>query len=232
MAPFSRRAFIKNTAWATAGVVTIPYLARNWYALAAADAPGYFAREFGITDALCRKTLAEALSKGGDYAELYFEHTVRNWLVLEDGQVNQAYSQVDLGVGIRTVKGDQIGYGYTQQLAEAPMLAAAAIAATIASGSASKTAEAFTRLGKGDAYPLDRLLTEVPLESKIPLVQQLNDQCFARSPLVAKVTATFHDEQRRVMIVTSDGTITEDLQPKSFLAATVVAERDGRRERA
>ena len=127
MAPFSRRAFLRNTAWATAGVVTFPYLAKSWYALAAADAPGYFAREFGITDALCRKILAAALSKGGDYAELYFEHTVRNWLALEDGQVNQAYSQVDLGVGIRTVKGDQIGYGYTQQLAEGPMLAAAAI---------------------------------------------------------------------------------------------------------
>ena len=232
MAPFSRRAFLKNTAWATAGVVTFPYLAKNWYALAATDAPGYFAREFGITDEVCRKTLAEALSRGGDFAELYFEHTVRNWLVLEDGQVNQAYSQVELGVGIRTVKGDQIGYGYTQQLAEAPMLAAAAIAATIASGSASKTSDAFTRLGEGNAYPLDRLLTEVPLESKIPLVQGLNDQCFARSPLVSKVTAQFHDEQRRVMIVTSDGTVVEDLQPKSYLAATVLAEKDGRRERA
>ena len=71
---------------------------------------GYFESEFGITDSLCRRVLAEALSKGGDFADLYFEHTIGNWVILEDGKVNQAYCDVALGVGIRTVKGDQVGY--------------------------------------------------------------------------------------------------------------------------
>ena len=81
------------------------------------------------------KGLDKALSKGGDFADLYFEHTISNWVVLEDGKVNRAYGSIDLGVGIRTVKGEQTGYGFTQELTEESMLAAAATAATIANAS-------------------------------------------------------------------------------------------------
>jgi TldD protein len=47
-----------------------------------------------------RRILAKALSKGGDFADLFFEHTISNYLILEDGKVNQAYSNVALGVGV------------------------------------------------------------------------------------------------------------------------------------
>ncbi len=228
MNSISRRYFIKTGTTAVAAGM----LSRGWYALARADAPLYFEREFGITDTLCRKVLVQALAKGGDFADLYFDHTISNYLILEDGKVNRAYSDVALGVGIRTVKGDQVGYGYTQELSEKPMLAAAATAATIASGTAGQPAAKFAGLATSNYYPLDVLLTTVPLESKLPLVQSVNDRCFALSPLVIKVNASFHDQQRRVLVVTSDGVKAEDLLPRTYLAAAVVAEKNGKRERA
>jgi TldD protein len=193
---------------------------------------GYFESEFGITDSLCRRILAEALSKGGDFADLYFEHTVSNSVFLEDGKVNRAYCDVALGVGIRTVKGDQVGYGFTQELAEKSMLVTASTAATIADASANEPAGNFLSPKIGNHYPLERLLTSVPLESKLPLVQSANDKCFALSPLVVKVTAGFRDEQKRIMVVTSDGIRAEDLLPRNFLFTSVVAEKDGKRETA
>ena len=232
MALLTRRDFLRNAAVAAAGTAMLPALSKSWFALAAAEAPGYFEREFGISDALCHKVLAEALAKGGDFADLFFEHTVQNWLGLEDGKVNRAYCQVTLGVGIRTVMGDQVGYGFTQQLAEKPMLMAADTAATIAGGGRASAAKTFTSLKTGDVYPLDHLLSSVPLETKLPLVQSLGDKCFARSPLVNKVVAQFHDEQKRIMVVTSDGARAEDLQPRSYLSVTVLAEKDGKRERS
>ena len=36
--------------------------------------------------------------------------------MLEDGPVNRAFTSVELGVGVRVVKGDQTGYGYTEDL--------------------------------------------------------------------------------------------------------------------
>jgi TldD protein len=229
---FSRRDFLKTGAVAGAATVASPLLSRGWYALSGAEVPGYFEREFGITDELCRRVLSEAMAKGGDYADLYFEHTISNNLILEDGKVNRAASDVALGVGIRTVKGDQVGYGFTQELGEKSMLAAAATAATIASGSAKGVAGRFSPLKLADYYPLKTLFTAVPLESKLPLVQSVNDRCFALSPLIVKVNASLFDQQKRILIFTSDGVKAEDLQPRTYLAATAVAEKNGKRERA
>jgi TldD protein len=232
MKPISRRLFLKAGATTAAYSAATPILNNAWLALASAEAPGYFEREFGITDALCRRTLGAALAKGGDYADLYFEHTISNFLILEDGKVNRAYSDVALGVGIRTVKGDQVGYGFTQELAEKPMSNAAATAATIAAGAAKVPAQNYARLKTADYYPLKILFSSVPLEPKLNLVQFVNDRCFDLSKLVVKVNAVFHDQQKRILIVTSDGVKAEDLQPRSYLAASVVAEKNGRYERS
>ena len=231
MQSITRRDFMKTTAASAAVLAAAPW-SRLGAADSAAPAPGYFQREFGITDELCRKVLARALAKGGDFADLYFEHTISNWVALEDGKVNRAYGDVALGVGIRTVKGDQVGYGFTQELSEASMLAAAAIAATIADAAPSAPAGQFAALALADRYPLPRLFTSVPLDAKVPLVQAVNDRCFALSPLVVKVNATFHDQQKRILIVSSDGTKAEDLLPRSYLGATVTGEKNGRHERA
>ena len=229
MDKITRRSFLKSSATAAAATLVLP---EAWYSLARAGMPGYFEQEFGITDEMCQKVLAQALSKGGDFADLYFEHTISNWVLLEDGKVNRAYCDVALGVGIRTVKGDQVGYGFTQELTGKSMLAAAATAATIANANAKKPAGKFVQLKLNNYYPLKKLLTAVPLESKLPLVQSANDKCFARSPLIVKVSAGFHDQQKRILVVTSDGTKAEDLLPRNYIYASVVAEKDGKRERA
>jgi TldD protein len=176
--------------------------------------------------------LDEALSKGGDYADLYFEHTIDNRVVLEDGKVNQAYCDVILGVGTRTVKGDQVGYGFTQELTAKSMMGAASTAATIANSSPNVSAGEFVRLQFKNHYPLEKLLTSVPFESKLQVVQSTNDKCFALSPMIIKVNAGFRDQQKRVMVVTSDGVKSEDLLPLNYLFASVIAEKQGRRETA
>lgn len=231
MKKISRRSFIKTTASAAAVTIATPLLPRGLYSLARVDTTGYFENEFGITDSLCQKVLAEALSRGGDFADLFFEHTIGNRIILEDGKVNRAYSNVALGVGIRTVKGDQVGYGFTQELAENSMLNAASTAATIASAEAKKPAGKFEPLKMKNYYPLKTLLTSVPLKSKLPMIQTVNDKCFALSPMIVKVNAGFYDQQKRILVVTSDGTKAEDLQPRNYLYATVAAEKNGRRER-
>ena len=203
-----------------------------WVDSANEAAPGFFESEFGITDGLCQKVLSKALSKGGDFADLFFEHTISNYVILEDGKVNQAYSSVALGVGIRTVNGEQVGYGFTQELSEKSMLAAASTAATIADSGPVKSADRFVLLENKNYYPLTTLLTSIPLESKLPLVQSVNDKCFALSPEIIKVNAGFHDKQKRILIMTSEGTKAEDLLPKNYLWTNVVAEKNGKKERA
>lgn len=226
----SRRSFLKSSA---AGVAAGAILMDGaWLSHSRAGTQDYFAAEFDISDALCQKVLAKALEKGGDFADLFFEHTISNYLILEDGQVNRAYGAIALGVGIRTVKGDQVGYGFTQELTEKSMLAAAATAATIADGSGQTPVQKFAKLSLSNHYPLSKLYTAVSVSDKLPLVQAANDKCFALSREIIKVNAQFADEQKRILIFTSDGVKAEDLQPKNYLYAMVTAERNGRKERA
>jgi len=228
----NRRVFLKTTGLAASATAAVSMSDGAWLCLAADGAPGYFEKGFGITDRLCRKVLAKALGKGGDFADLFFEHSVANYVVLEDGQVNQAYGSVSLGVGIRTVKGDQVGYAYTEDLSEKAMLSAAATAATIADQSAKPPARQFKLAAIGNYYPLQAPVTAAPLADKLPLVQGVNDKCFALSNLVIKVNAALSDTQRRVLIVASDGVKAEDSQPRSYLSASVVAEKGKQREQA
>jgi TldD protein len=226
-----RRTFLKQTA-AAAGVAAAAQTLDGWGKLANAGSPDYFGAEFGIDDALCGRVLARALAKGGDFAELYFEHTLSNWLIVEDGKVNQAYGNVDLGVGIRTVAGDQVGYAFTQDLSEPALTQAAGTAASIAAQAAGAAAKVFVPTPLASYYPFKRHFSDEPLQSKLPLVQGVNDRCFALSPAIVKVNAWLHDQQKRILIVTSDGRKAQDLQPRTYLMVQVVAEKDGRREQA
>jgi TldD protein len=192
----------------------------------------YFLKEFGIDENICQRLLAKALSKGGDFADLYFEYTVSNYLGLEDGKVNQSNGDISLGVGIRTVKGDQIGYGFTQELAEESMLSAAGTASTLCDTSATPVRNSFTRLKAGNYYPVALDFNGIPTKSKLPLLQNINQKCFALSPEIVKVNAGFSNAVKRIMIVTSDGVIAEDIVPSGFVYASVVAERNGKREQS
>jgi TldD protein len=231
MRPIPRRKFIQSAALAGGALLLHPELKACRYL----DPPvpgNYFLKEFGIDSTLCRKLLAKALSKGGDFADLYFEYSVSNYLGLEDGKVNQSYGDISLGVGIRTVKGDQIGYGFTQDLTEESMMSAAATASTLCDMNATPVSSSFSQLKTGNYYPVAPDFNGIPGKSKLPLLQDINQKCFALSPEIIKVNAGFSSTAKRIMIVTSDGTQAEDLLPAGFVYAFVVAERNGKREQS
>jgi len=230
MESLSRRKFIQRTALAGGAMLLLPGLEASM--LSDNSTGNYFLKEFGIDENLCQKLLAKALSKGGDFADLYFEYSVSNYLGLEDGKVNQSYGDISLGVGIRTVKGDQIGYGFTQELTEASMMSAAATASTLCNMTATPVATSFNRLKTGNYYPVALDFSGFPANSKLPLLQNINQKCFGLSPEVVKVNAGFQSSAKRVLIATSDGVMSEDLIPSGFVYASVVAERKGKREQS
>ncbi len=71
-------------------------------------------KHFGVTEADLKKVLTVALEKGGDYADLYFEHSFNNAVALMDGKVNNCSSNIDFGMGVRVLAGDQSGYAYVE----------------------------------------------------------------------------------------------------------------------
>ncbi len=191
---------------------------------------GYFTR-FGVTDKLIRDTLSQALSKGGDYADVFFQHRVSNSLVLEDGSVNRAAANVGLGVGVRVVKGDQTGYGFTEDITVDGLRRAALTAAAIAEGPARTGPTRFkTTESKPNRYPIKVRWEDVRPQQKLAVLTGLNEKTFKADGRVKKVNVNFTDYGSVILIADSNGRIVEDAQPMTTVGLSCVAEQDGRRE--
>jgi TldD protein len=138
----TRRGFIKKGCGTVVSVSALPAVMsqvslllgeEHGSAMAAGNEVGaYFKTAFGIDNDILRRTLAKAMSRGGDFAEIYLQHRVNDFMQFEDGAVNNTNIRVDLGAGIRVLKGDQTGYAYTEDLSEKALLRAAETAAAIA----------------------------------------------------------------------------------------------------
>ena len=65
----------------------------------------FFAARFGITRHDLENYLAEALSQGGDYADLYFEYLATSSIGIDESIVKSATQGVSMGVGVRVIAG-------------------------------------------------------------------------------------------------------------------------------
>jgi TldD protein len=196
---------------------------------AAPPAALYFAR-FGVDEELIRRVLAEALGRGGEYADLFFQHDVVNYLGLEDGAVNQAYAQIKLGCGVRVLKGDQTGFAFTEDLTPEALASAARTAAVVAEAAAAAGPTAFTRAALPNYYPIEKPWSGVSLDRKIPFLDKANAAAAAFDKRIVKVRVFVSDTEGRVLIANSLGGIVEDFRPMTTAYCTCVAEDKGRRE--
>ena len=69
----------------------------------------YYLDTFGTSQCELERVTAAALSRGGDYCDLYFEYTTFFNLLLRDGVVSSGGFHTDHGVGIRVLKGEKTG---------------------------------------------------------------------------------------------------------------------------
>src|SRR5690349_21309905 len=91
-----------------------------------------FFEKYNITTHDLETYLGEALSRGGDYADLYFEYRINHSIVLEEHIIKSATKGVNLGVGVRVISGEKTGYAYSDDLNRENVVKAARTAAFIA----------------------------------------------------------------------------------------------------
>src|ERR1043165_4016422 len=94
----------------------------------------FFGERFNITERDLERYLDEALSRGGDYADLYFEDLATSIISMDESIVKSATQGVSLGIGVRVISGERTGYAYSDDLSPEKILKAARVAAHIAAG--------------------------------------------------------------------------------------------------
>jgi TldD protein len=191
-----------------------------------------FRERFGIDPRAIDTAFSHALSRPVDYADLFFEYTTRDAVSLEEGIVKSGHRAVDQGVGVRAQAGERQGYAHSDEITVKSLELAAGAARAIAEGSgrSRKVALRGPRRPDLDLYPLAQAPTDVPIDAKVRLLQDIDAYARSRDPRIAQVMASLSCEQRQLMIAASDGTWVTDVQPLVILRVQVIAAHGGRRE--
>jgi TldD protein len=192
------------------------------------DAIQFFFERYGLTLGDIDKLLATALARGGDYADLYFEYRISNSVHLEEQIVKSAAKTVSQGVGVRVVVGDKTGYAYTDEIAFDAIERAARTACHIArSGTQTDTLGVNATRRDHDLYQVEVPVSTVDLAHKIELLNRGDKAARGIDRRIHEVQATVADELKYMMVASSDGRLTGDVQPLGRFAVTCIADDDG-----
>jgi len=189
---------------------------------------GFFFERYALTQADLGRFLAAALCEGGNYADLYFEHTTTSSILVDESLVKSASEGISMGCGVRVVAGEQTGYAYTDDLAPEKILKVAKIAARIASGPARVSTVGLTTVATPhNFYPVALAPTDRDLADKLDLVQRADRAARAYDPRIVQVRVTYGDQIRHVLVAGSDGRMVTDFQPLVRISVFTIAQQNG-----
>ncbi len=199
---------------------------------------------FKVSESQLQNIVATALSHGGDYCDLYFEHTTYFNLVLKDGVVSSGGFHTDYGVGIRVLKGEKTGYAYSENTEMPDMLAAAKAASAIATGTAAKQpqgtskgiSQSASRLystitdRKSDFYPIQQNWRDKSADAFLPFLKDLEKEIFSKDNRIVKVIISLSNSMSDVLMYNSLGELTYETRPMGSVSATAVFQQNGKTE--
>ena len=192
----------------------------------------YFREHYSLDQPTASELLGVAMSRGGDRAELFFEHREGSNVSFEQQAVKTASRSITQGLGVRVLQGDAIGYAFTEDLSRDAMRRAADTAARIASRGDKAPPVDVVHYESANYYePSASTVGVAPIE-KVELIRRADVAARRFDPSIARVDINFVDELKHVMIVTSDGRITGDVQPLVRFNVSCLSERDGDRQTA
>ena len=187
---------------------------------------------FGVSEKQINSILKSALSKGGDYADLYFESSSSNEISLRDKIVSSAGYHVDYGMGVRVLKGDKTGYAYTEETTLENMQNAALTASSIAINS--KTVIEPVSINKIHSFKKNSRYSQIVTWDSISvnykkiILSKIDEQIFLADSRVVKVIARISDSESKVLFVNSNGVSFSDCRPMFSIAVSVIM-KDGSR---
>jgi len=179
-----------------------------------------------------RAVLEVALSSGGEFAEIFLEHRTYDFINMEEDIVKETAEAVSLGMGIRVLRGDRTGFGYTNDLALDKVKKTALTAAAIARGRAGAPPVPPLRMRalRRSVYRAASPASDSGLRRKIGLVREAYAAAQSYDPRIAKVKVHYSDSLTSVCVANSEGLLVRDVRPMVKLICVAISEKDGKRE--
>jgi TldD protein len=224
-----RRAFLKRGM--TAGALAISY--PLWKHLSAEETDAFAADEAAEPAALDRDSLNRllkvCLTRGGEFAEVYYERTVANSVSLDEDKISSATRGLDMGVGFRVIQGEKTGYAFSSELDPARLKEAAATAALIASGEARQKPRELVSFSPPSYYLVEVSPETIAAKVKADLLIKGNAAARAHDKRITQVGVYFADTSKKILVANSEGLMVEDTQTSARFGVSCAALEGGRR---
>src|SRR3981081_389292 len=99
----------------------------------------------GLDEGRLSTVLDAVMSRGVDYADLYFQLSREESGALEDGIVKEGSHSMEQGVGVRAISGEKTGFAYTDEVLLPALLEASEAARAIARSGGRNAVKAWQR---------------------------------------------------------------------------------------
>ncbi len=180
------------------------------------------------------RALADALKRGGDFADIFVERKSTDNLKLEDGKIETFTAGHDAGAGLRVISGASTYYVYTDILTPASVLeAAAALAEAVGAPSGAEPQNVvipLSGLSSRNANPAEIEPSKVGQDAKADIARRADKVAREAGSEIIQATVSLADSVQEVVVASSDGVYAADKRFLTRIFVMAVAKKGDRVE--
>jgi TldD protein len=178
--------------------------------------------------AVAERVLGRALSRGGEFAELFAERRAGLTMGIDESRVESVQAGAEQGAGVRVVSGGTTYFAHVDGLDPDDLERAAGEAAAALGGG--RVAPAALSAVAARPEPIERPPGEVPVERKAELLRALDERARGAGGEISQVLASYAEARREVAVANSEGLLSGDDRTRTRIGVQAVARRGDRVE--
>ena len=172
--------------------------------------------------------ISETLNKCDD-GELYLEDSKSENILLDDNKIKSSSYSSDLGFGFRAISGEIVAYSHSNEISKDSLNQSSRnLQSTLKSSKGTYNHE-IPKTNKNfynDINPIE----EKDLNSKLEVLNKVNNYLRSKDSNVKQVTSSFSGEQKSIEIIRLGGQSITDVRPLVRFNVSVMLEKNGRKE--
>ncbi|CAL4043451.1 Metalloprotease TldD [Buchnera aphidicola (Anoecia corni)] len=183
-----------------------------------------------ITQENIFNVLSNLLKKNIDYADIYIQSIFNESWTLENNIVKEGHSDIDQGLGVRTIFGESTGFAYSNNISLKSLLKSSKLSSEIAKKFRKSVLNPFCSIKKKQIFSTINPLNSLTTKDKLDILLRVNSTARKYNPKVIEVNAWLSATYEEILIASTDGNLTTDIRPLVQLSIVVLVEKNGRIE--
>jgi len=176
-----------------------------------------------LNQALVKDVLDEALTTGGDFAELFVENNRKESIVMRNGVVEDSISGIDYGCGLRIFDGLNCVYAYTNDTSRESLLKLASEASKALKKEKCAKVLDFEKKEFINNHKIEINPFDIVKKEKIEMLRIAHNASKEYDPSITQTIDSLMNSVQNILVANSDGLWAEDTRIRGRMMVQAVA---------